>query len=136
MQLAAWWQQQHGILQGAVVTAVGGAADFTVGAADAVKIIHWGAAQWLQRRTFGGFDMFCSAVMTAAAQDTAEGAVATAAGGTAGVFHSGAADAVRWTEATNFQRFSVLVRLRVALAAAAQDTAKGAVVMAVGGDSQ
>ena len=40
---------------GAVVTAVGGAAEFTVGAADAVRIIHWGAAQWWQRRTFGGF---------------------------------------------------------------------------------
>ena len=40
---------------GAVVTAVGGAAEFTVGAADAVRTIHWGAAQWWQRRTFGGF---------------------------------------------------------------------------------
>ena len=37
--------------------------------------------------------------------------------------------------ATNFQRFSVLVRLRVAVAAAAQDTAEGAVVTTAGGEA-
>ena len=75
--------------------------------------------------------------VAAAAQDTAEGAVVTAAGGAAGE-PSGAAGAVRislgscWVTAAIFSADFDMCSCVVKVAAAAQDTAEGAVVTAAG----
>ena len=75
--------------------------------------------------------------VAAAAQDTAEGAVVTAAGGAADVLSEAAGmgrlHTGRWTAAaigTIFSKFDLV--LRVAMASPAQDIAEGAVVKAAG----
>ena len=123
-------------VEGAVVAALGGATEFTVVAADAIRIIHWGAAQSWQRRTYSGFYMCCSAVVTAAAQGTAEGAVVTAAGGAAEGFHKWGC---RCSQVDRGDGFSAIFSSGAAACGGGSSSTGccgGAVVMAAGGDSQ
>jgi hypothetical protein len=88
------WQQQHRALRRGSETAAGGAAGEPSGAAGVVRISL--GSCWVAAAIFSAdFDM-CSCVVTvaAAAQDTAEGAVVTAAGVAAAIL-SEAAGAVR-----------------------------------------
>ena len=88
---------------------------------------------------FRRIDMCCNAVMAAAAQDTAEGAVMTAPGGAAGDLQWN----WRWCNRMISVKLQVdsnddIQRIDVCScmgAAAAQDIVEGAVAMAAGGDS-